>query len=57
MLALMHEQYLEACDMDLPKVTHEFADVDGARVFYRAAGLDARLARPFTVFVANGGRR
>jgi pimeloyl-ACP methyl ester carboxylesterase len=24
--------------MDLPKVTHQFADVDGVRVFYRAAG-------------------
>jgi pimeloyl-ACP methyl ester carboxylesterase len=24
--------------MDLPRVTHQFADVDGVRVFYRAAG-------------------
>lgn len=34
----MREKLLEACDMNLPRVTHRFADVGGARVFYRAAG-------------------
>jgi hypothetical protein len=37
--------------MDLPKVTHRFADVDGVRVFYRAAGpQDAPALRSCTAF-------
>src|ERR671925_133100 len=37
----MHNHAKEACDLtalDIPRVTHRFADMDGVRVFYREAG-------------------
>src|SRR5580693_8783657 len=34
----MGNQVQEACEMSIPRVTHQFADVQGVRVFYRSAG-------------------
>src|ERR1700687_2580777 len=34
----MGSQVREACEMSIPRVTHQFADVQGVRVFYRSAG-------------------